>query len=101
MVNLNGHEAGNGGYSQGTPTARRAFLYSESPSFSNPSERSGKRPRWNLPQTVNDQIAGHAKVRRPFGDTLVPPRDSRRYVVGIVVSREAARGSVQRLTPGK
>jgi len=29
MVNLNGHEAGNGGYSQGTPTARRAFLYSE------------------------------------------------------------------------
>jgi hypothetical protein len=29
MVNLNGHEAGNGGYSQGTPTACRAFLYSE------------------------------------------------------------------------
>jgi hypothetical protein len=29
MVNLIGHEAGNGGYSQGTPTARRAFLYSE------------------------------------------------------------------------
>ncbi len=29
MVDLNGHEAGNGGYSQGTPTARRAFLYSE------------------------------------------------------------------------
>jgi hypothetical protein len=26
MVNLNGHEAGNGGNSQGTPTARRAFL---------------------------------------------------------------------------
>ena len=26
MVNLNGHEAGNGGYSQGTPKARRAFL---------------------------------------------------------------------------
>jgi len=23
MVNLNGHEAGNGGYSQRTPTARR------------------------------------------------------------------------------
>ena len=29
MVDLNGHAAGNGGYSQGTPTARRAFLYSE------------------------------------------------------------------------
>jgi hypothetical protein len=29
MVNLNGHEAGNGGYSQGTPPARCAFLYSE------------------------------------------------------------------------
>ena len=29
MVNLTGHAAGNGGYSQGTPTARRAFLYSE------------------------------------------------------------------------
>jgi hypothetical protein len=29
MVNLNGHEAGNGGYSQGTPTARCALLYSE------------------------------------------------------------------------
>ena len=28
-VDLNGHEAGNGGYSQGTPKARRAFLYSE------------------------------------------------------------------------
>ena len=26
---LNGHEAGNGGDSQGTPTTRRAFLYSE------------------------------------------------------------------------
>jgi hypothetical protein len=30
MVNLTGHEAGNGGYSQGTPKAHRAFLYSES-----------------------------------------------------------------------
>ena len=29
MVDLSGHEAGNGGYSQGTPKARRAFLYSE------------------------------------------------------------------------
>ena len=29
MVDLNGHEAGNGGYSQGRPTARRALLYSE------------------------------------------------------------------------
>src|SRR5437773_426068 len=29
MVNLNGHEAGNGGHSQGPPTARRAFLYSD------------------------------------------------------------------------
>ena len=29
MVNLTGHEAGNGGYSQGTPKAHRAFLYSE------------------------------------------------------------------------
>ncbi len=29
MVNLNGHEAGNGGNSQGPPTARRAFLYSD------------------------------------------------------------------------
>src|SRR5438445_9535527 len=29
MVNLNGHEAGNGGHRQGTPKASRAFLYSE------------------------------------------------------------------------
>ena|SRR6266852_2798013 len=29
MVNLTGHEAGNGGYRQGTPTARRPLLYSE------------------------------------------------------------------------
>jgi len=29
MVDLNGHEAGNGGYSQGRPTARRVLLYSE------------------------------------------------------------------------
>ena len=34
-VNLNGHEAGNGGHSQGTPTARRALLYSD--------ERAGNR----------------------------------------------------------
>ena len=30
MVNLTGHEAGNGGHSQGTPKAHRALLYSES-----------------------------------------------------------------------
>jgi hypothetical protein len=29
MVDLNGHEAGNGGYSQGRPTARQVLLYSE------------------------------------------------------------------------
>ena len=29
MADLNGHEAGNGGYSQGTPTAPWALLYSE------------------------------------------------------------------------
>jgi hypothetical protein len=29
MVDLNGHEAGNGGYSQGTPTAHRPLSYSE------------------------------------------------------------------------
>ena len=29
MVDLNGHEAGNGGYSQGTPTAHRLLSYSE------------------------------------------------------------------------
>jgi hypothetical protein len=28
-VDLNGHEAGNGGYSQGTPTAHRLLSYSE------------------------------------------------------------------------
>ena len=28
-MNLTGHEAGNGGHGQGTPKARRAFLYSE------------------------------------------------------------------------
>ena len=28
-VDLNGHEAGNGGYSQGRPTARQVLLYSE------------------------------------------------------------------------
>ena len=29
MVNLNGHEAGNGGHSQGTPKAHRPLSYSE------------------------------------------------------------------------
>ena len=29
MVDLNGHEAGNGGHSQGTPTTCHAFLYSD------------------------------------------------------------------------
>jgi hypothetical protein len=29
MFDLHGHEAGNGGYSQGRPTARRILLYSE------------------------------------------------------------------------
>ena len=29
MVDLNGHEAGNGGYSQGTPTAHWHLSYSE------------------------------------------------------------------------
>jgi hypothetical protein len=29
MVDLSAHEAGNGGQRQGTPTTRRAFLYSE------------------------------------------------------------------------
>ena len=29
MADLNGHEAGNGGYSQGRPTAREVLLYSE------------------------------------------------------------------------
>jgi hypothetical protein len=29
MVDLHGHEAGNGGYSQGTPTAHRHLSYSE------------------------------------------------------------------------
>jgi hypothetical protein len=31
MVDLNGHEAGNGGYSQRTPTAKPGLLYSEDP----------------------------------------------------------------------
>jgi hypothetical protein len=29
MVDLTGHAAGNGGYSQGKPTAHRDLLYSE------------------------------------------------------------------------
>jgi hypothetical protein len=29
MVNLHGHEAGNGGHGQGLPTARRPLSYSE------------------------------------------------------------------------
>src|SRR5580700_6871720 len=29
MVDLNGHEAGNGGHSQGRPTAHRPLFYSE------------------------------------------------------------------------
>jgi hypothetical protein len=29
MVDLNGHEAGNGGHGQGIPTAYRELLYSE------------------------------------------------------------------------
>ena len=29
MVDLSGHEAGNGGYSQGTPTAHRPLSYSD------------------------------------------------------------------------
>jgi hypothetical protein len=29
MADLNGHATGNGGHSQGTPTAHRALLYSD------------------------------------------------------------------------
>ena len=36
MVNLTGHEAGNGGHGQGTPKALRAFLYSETYWFGEP-----------------------------------------------------------------
>src|SRR2546427_12958666 len=42
MVNLTGHEAGNGGHGQGTPKARRAFLYSEK----NPLVRFGVNWQW-------------------------------------------------------
>jgi hypothetical protein len=33
MVDVNGHEAGNGGHSQGKPTAYRGLLYSERSRF--------------------------------------------------------------------
>ena len=45
MVDLNGHEAGNGGYSQGRPTARQVLLYSE------------RRPVTRLPARNNFQLA--------------------------------------------
>jgi hypothetical protein len=35
MVDLNGHEAGNGGHSQGKPTAYRTPLLGETPGFVN------------------------------------------------------------------
>jgi hypothetical protein len=35
MVDLNGHDAGNGGYSQGRPTTHRDLLYSERWRFCN------------------------------------------------------------------
>ena len=34
MADLTGHAAGNGGHSQGTPTAHRALLYSDFSDFS-------------------------------------------------------------------
>ena len=55
MVDLNGHEAGNGGYRQGTPTARCAFLYSE--------------PR-ALPEAVPHCITLNTASARPFSHEL-------------------------------
>jgi hypothetical protein len=53
MVNLNGHEAGNGGHSQGTPTAYRELLYSE---------------RGDLSQTSNERriVANHSIRKADF-----------------------------------
>src|SRR5215469_15849121 len=44
MVDLNGHEAGNGGYSQVTPTALRTLLYSERGDVTS-TDRSGNGKR--------------------------------------------------------
>src|SRR5580698_7270158 len=37
MADLNGHATGNGGHSQGTPTAHRALLYSDISEYPNKS----------------------------------------------------------------
>ena len=48
MVDLYAHKAGNGGQSQGTPTTRRAFLYSE--------EQDDRRARAALQTIRNAEI---------------------------------------------
>ena len=52
MVDLNGHEAGNGGYSQRTPNAHRGLLYSEGPDPMSKRKRQF-RNQPELPQVSN------------------------------------------------
>ena len=46
-ADLNGHEAGNGGYIQGTPTAPRALLYSERWTYNAQIVEVNARPVWS------------------------------------------------------
>jgi hypothetical protein len=52
MVDLNGHEAGNGGYGQGRSTARRVLLYSERC----PVSAAGSNGRCNTIQRVDSIV---------------------------------------------
>jgi hypothetical protein len=49
MADLTGHAAGNGGHSQGTPTAHRALLYSDIDGNVVNQELSGKDSYGTLP----------------------------------------------------
>jgi hypothetical protein len=52
MVDLNGHEAGNGGYSQGTPTAHRPLSYSE---------------RWTINASTLSEVVRQLRLDRSDG----------------------------------
>ena len=68
MVNLTGHEAGNGGYRQGTPTTRRAFLYSD-----NKLDKGGHFAAWEQPQLFSEEVrASFRSLRSNVAKSDVP-----------------------------
>jgi hypothetical protein len=62
MVDLCGHEAGNGGYSQGTPTAHRPLSYSDRRHVGNDSQSTRKAVSRELAQQLDTVLSYRLSV---------------------------------------